>query len=346
MVSPQYRRVYADPSGISDEAREENQVYLLLRACLFLKQAGYAERALAIFQALMEVTFFKPDYLRPPMPPFDRQMWFTGVLTEFEDFWDSEVPRIGETGSKGWKETHSSVEEVAMPAAASGTAVTTASSPFTRWLETERHAEKTYSRPGRATDLDTAEDDPFHVVLFDDVSPFLFPVQTPNARLQLIYAFFNFLGLPFTPPDVPTTSPSSTDPHLRWMVGENEVLRAGFWPPRPTRKRVGWQTVGGEPMEPEEERLTSAFACPVKSWVSDRGTLLGGRDWFRDLAATDLVHVNVDMARNVLTMLRPLVPDPTFVLSTFAFEAALSAKAYVIVELVVDADNFQRYQDG
>jgi hypothetical protein len=37
------------------EAREENQVYLVLRACLFLKQAGFTERALAVFQALLEV---------------------------------------------------------------------------------------------------------------------------------------------------------------------------------------------------------------------------------------------------------------------------------------------------
>lgn len=38
-----------------NEAREENQVYLVLRACLFLKSAGYTERALAILQAAMEM---------------------------------------------------------------------------------------------------------------------------------------------------------------------------------------------------------------------------------------------------------------------------------------------------
>lgn len=30
-------------------------MYLCLRACLFLKQAGYTERAVAIMQALIEV---------------------------------------------------------------------------------------------------------------------------------------------------------------------------------------------------------------------------------------------------------------------------------------------------
>lgn len=38
-----------------NEAREENQVYLLLRACLFMKAAGFTERALATLQAAMEM---------------------------------------------------------------------------------------------------------------------------------------------------------------------------------------------------------------------------------------------------------------------------------------------------
>lgn len=43
----------------NQEAKEENQVYLCLRACLFLKQAGYTERAMAILQALVEVYVFR-----------------------------------------------------------------------------------------------------------------------------------------------------------------------------------------------------------------------------------------------------------------------------------------------
>ncbi|KAL1408845.1 hypothetical protein Q8F55_005659 [Vanrija albida] len=324
-----------------NEAREENQVYLLLRTCLFLKQTGYTERALAIFQALMEITFFKPDHLRAPRPPFDQQRWFRGVLEDFEYFWDSELPRIGEAGCKGWKATHSADDDgevlteptVPLPKSASD-------DPYAKWLEAERHAESAYPLPGRVRVVDALDDDPFHTIIFADVEPFLFPVQTPGARLQLIYAFFNFLGLPFTPPDVPTSSPSSTDPHLRWELSQNAALRNAFWPPRPTAKKILWQTVGGEPMDPEQPRsLQSPFGCPVKSWVSDRGTLFGGADWFRDLSAADLTHVNVDVARNVLTMLRPLVPDPSFVLSTFAFEAALSPKAAVKVAKSVLSDD-------
>lgn len=302
-------------------------VYLFLRVCLFLKQAGYSERALGAFQALMEITFFKPDHLRAPAPPFDRVLWFTGVLQEFEDFWDSEIPRIGEPGGKGWKEMHASLEEASFPISTAPDFTSDASVPHERWLESERQAEKAFSLPGRARDLGAPDDDPFHVILFEDVLPFLFPVQSPIARLQLIFAFLNFLGLPFTPPDVPTSSPASTDPQLRWTVAQNEGLRAAFWPPRPGVKRIAWQTVGGEPMEAEAPRfMSSAFSSPVKSWLSSRDSLFAGSHWFRDLTALDVAHVDVDLARDVLNLLRPQVPDPSFVLNLFAFEAALSPR--------------------
>lgn len=302
-------------------------VYLFLRVCLFLKQASYTERAMGAFQALMEITFFKPDHLRAPAPPFDRELWFMGVLQEFEDFWDSEIPRIGEAGGKGWKEMHASLEEASIPRSTAPDFSSSVINPHERWLEAERHAETALSLPGRARDLDAADDDPFHVILFEDVAPFLFPVQSPMARLQLIFAFLNFLGLPFTPPDVPTTSPASTDPQLRWTIANNEGLRAAFWPPRPSVKRVAWQTVGGEPMEAEAPRaMSSPFGCPVKSWMSSRDSLFAGSHWFRDVNALDLAHVDIELTRNVLNLLRPLVPDPSFVLNLFAFEAALSPK--------------------
>ncbi|BEI89274.1 uncharacterized protein CcaverHIS019_0206360 [Cutaneotrichosporon cavernicola] len=333
-------------SGIDrdNEAREENQVYLLLRACLFLKAAGYGERALAVMQAAMEVTFFKPAYLRPPIPPFDRERWFSGILMEFEDFWDSEVPRIGEHGAQGWRSTHES-EAVVEPPPIRPRNLDTGKDgdPYAQWYRAERRAEQALNLPGRARDLDPPGDDPFHMIMFEDVAPFLFPVQTPLVRLQLIYAFLTFLGLPFTPPEAPTSSPSASDPHLRWPLASNETMRAAFWPPRPTMKRIVWQTVGGTPMEAEQPRtLRSPFGCPAKSWMSERGTLFASDRWFRDVTAADLLHVDVDFTRNVLALMRPLVPDPSFVLSTFAFETALSYKGAVRAAksiLAGDSDN-------
>ncbi|KAL7422893.1 hypothetical protein Q5752_002190 [Cryptotrichosporon argae] len=323
------------------EAAEEYQVYLFLRACLFLRHAGFVERATAVFQALIEITFFKPDYLRPPLTPFDRQEWFSGVLADFEGFWDAESPRIGEPGALGWRATHADPQPPPAPDARDTPAPAESTDPFARWHHTERAADAAYARPGRASNLDgPGDDDPFHVVFFDDVAPLLFPVQSPMARLQLIYAFTNYLGLPLTPPDVPTTAPAANDPHLQWAIGANDALRAAFWPPRPS-KRILWQTVGGEPMQPEQPRaLSSPFAGPVKSWMQERGSLLGvPGEWFRVLEAHDIAHVDEEFARNALAMLRPLVPDPSFTVAIFAFEAATSPKSAVkLAKTVLSAD--------
>lgn len=244
-------------------------------------------------------TFFKLAYLRPPAPPFDRERWFRGVLMEFEDFWDSEVPRIGEQGAQGWRSTHESKTFVEPPAIRPRNLDTgKEGDPYARWYRAERRAEQSLNQPGRARDLDPAGDDPFHMIMFEDVAPFLFPVQTPLARLQLIYAFLTFLGLPFVPPDAPTSSPSTSDPHLLWPLASNGAMRVAFWPPRPTTKRIVWQTVGGTPMDAEQPRtLQSPFGCPAKSWMSERGTLFASDKWFRDVTAMDLHHVDVEFAR-------------------------------------------------
>ena len=174
------------------------------------------------------------------------------------------------------------------------------SDPFEKWLEAEHHATTRNNLPGRATDLNAEDDeDPYRVTLFSDIQPFLFPVRSPEVRLQLVYAYFHFLGLPFTPPDVPSSSPSATDPHLRSALAYNETGRAAFWPPRSGQRRIPWQTVGGEPMDPESARpLQTPFSCPVKCWASERSSLFTrSSKWFHDLDASELQHVDMEVVR-------------------------------------------------
>ena len=272
---------------------------------------------------LMISTFFKPAYLRAGRDT--STAWFAGVLNDFEGFWDAEIPRIGEPGATGWSQSGSetATSPIAPPAPDSR------SDPFEGWLEAERHAEAHLARPGRASDLDADDDDPYHIVLFSDVEPLLFPIQDPEVRLQLVYAFLHFLGLPFTPPDASTSSASASDPRLRWPLSQNAALRAAYWPPRQDRPALPWQTVGGEPMEPEHPKaLRNPFGCPIKSWASDRTTLFGRPGQaFVDLESADLQHVDVELVRNVFAMLRPLLPDPAFTLASIAFESAASPKS-------------------
>lgn len=244
-------------------------------------------------------TFFKPDDLIPH-PGAGRQ-WFVGLLARFENFWDSESPRVGETAARGWNRSTSDpppvlVDPVPQPELSSN-------DPFERWLEAEKRSDKYRALPGRATNLDDAdEDDPYRVILFSDIQPFLFPIRSPEVRLQLIYAFLNFLGLPFTSPDMTTNAPSAADPHLQWTIGYNSAARKLFWPAPCQVKPVVWQTVGGEPMEPERSRAVRLpSACPVKSWAQDRATLFSrSKQWYRDIENIDLEHVDANFVRSAI----------------------------------------------
>ncbi|WWC58836.1 uncharacterized protein I303_101380 [Kwoniella dejecticola CBS 10117] len=323
-------------------AREENLLYLFLRSALFLRQAGYTERAIAAFQALIEITFFKPDQWRSSRTSTSSHDHFDKTLDGFELFWDSEAPRVGEPGARGWRNAIST-SEPKPPKSSSLKHIS--DDPFERWLEAELRAENTYAMPGRATVLDNeVEDDPYHTILFSDIRPFVFDVTSPEVRLQLIYAFLSFLGLPFTPPDMPSSSPATNDPYLQWTLAQNPQKRNAFWPPRQSQRKLPWQTVGGEPMDPERSRgLDHPFESPVKNWLQDRSSLLGRKgSWFTDLEAVDIVGLDVDLIRNVFYLLRPLVPDPAFTLANFAFESAVSPKGAVKFAksiLATDRDN-------
>ncbi|KAG7266320.1 hypothetical protein CRUP_015164 [Coryphaenoides rupestris] len=68
---------------------------LFVQQCHFLRQCGHSEKAVSLFQALMDFTFFKPDSVRGL--PTRQQVEF------FEPFWDSGEARVGEMGARGWR---------------------------------------------------------------------------------------------------------------------------------------------------------------------------------------------------------------------------------------------------
>ena len=311
------------------QTREENQLHIFVRTCLFMKQAGYAERGLACFQAMMEITFFKPASLRASGRPTPAS-WFTETKRQFEEFWDADLPRIGEAFARGWANAES------MPISTSEPPIekprNTPGDVFEQWHEAERHAEHRDTRPGRASNLDADDDDPFHVVLFADVEPFLFPILQPDVRLQLVYAFLLFLGLPFTQPFTSTSSPSNEDPRLHWALSYNDAARTAFWPSQPSQKALPWQVIGGEAMEPEVRSSLTPFRCPVKSWAIENDTLFARPDmWFPDLPSTDLQPLEIEFIRNCFRLLQPLINHPSFALASLAFESAVSVKGYVFM---------------
>ncbi|GME58858.1 hypothetical protein BKCO1_560005 [Neofusicoccum parvum] len=74
---------------LSKSATAEAQklrVYVFLRLTSLMRHAGYHERAIALWQAVLEYQVFRPSY--------DDVTSVSTILQDFEDFWESECPRI------------------------------------------------------------------------------------------------------------------------------------------------------------------------------------------------------------------------------------------------------------
>ncbi|KAK0738292.1 NRDE-2, necessary for RNA interference-domain-containing protein [Schizothecium vesticola] len=179
-----------DPSDLTVHCGQ--LIYVFLRLTRFLQDAGYLELAVAAWQAMLEMSFCRPRSL--PEKEED-------ILTEFSDFWETEVPRIGEEEAKGWSYF---VEDVNGATQETRTKPKTLSEipqtedMFKAWVAVEKQAVAAARMPASTMDED-AQDDPFRVVMFSDIKEFL--VWLPDkvlatARAHLLDAFLLFCGLP------------------------------------------------------------------------------------------------------------------------------------------------------
>lgn len=209
---------------------------------------------------------------------------------------------MGETNAVGWKNTPAEAEPLEGPADSFPTPSLAADDharAHEKWASTEQLTSSANPRPARTTDPGIDDDvDPFRVVLFDDVRDFLFVVHSPDAHLQLVYAFLTFLGLPFIPPDMPTSTPFSTDPFIHSELVERPALVRRFWP-KVEEKRAPFALIGGEAMEVERRSaLGDPFDTPFHATPTTVDLLFGARQkWFVTLRKEDLQHVDVDLAR-------------------------------------------------
>ncbi|KAM9201970.1 LOW QUALITY PROTEIN: nuclear exosome regulator NRDE2-like [Dugong dugon] len=74
---------------------EEAMFALFLQQCHFLRQAGHSEKAISLFQAMIDFTFFQPDSVKD-LPT-------KGQVEFFEPFWDTGTPQAKEKGAQGWR---------------------------------------------------------------------------------------------------------------------------------------------------------------------------------------------------------------------------------------------------
>ncbi|XP_029806628.1 protein NRDE2 homolog isoform X2 [Suricata suricatta] len=182
---------------------EEAMFALFLQHCHFLRQAGHSEKAISLFQAMVDFTFFKPDSVKD-LPT-------KGQVEFFEPFWDSGEPRAGEKGARGWRAWMHQQERGGWVVISpdddddepedEDQEIRDKSLPrWQIWLAAERSRDQRHWRPWRPdkTKKQTEEDceDPERQVLFDDIAQSLIRLSSQDLQFGLVAAFLQFLGVP------------------------------------------------------------------------------------------------------------------------------------------------------
>lgn len=237
-------------------------IYVFLRLTRFLQDAGYLELAVATWQATLEMTFCRPRSL--PEKEED-------ILTEFSDFWETEVPRIGEEEAKGWsyfaEDADGATQETRTKPKKLGENPQT-KDMFKAWAAVERQAMAASRMPAFTMDED-AQDDPFRVVMFSDIKEFL--VWLPDkvlgtARPHLLDAFLLFCGLPTAQLSDGLIAAATDDPFIavRSEAFETSLSQA-------------------ESERTLEERKTPEFGHQGGRMAISLDVLFPGESWFRYL---------------------------------------------------------------
>jgi hypothetical protein len=172
----------------SCSALADIQVYVVLRLTSLVKEAGYHELAIALWQALLEYFIFRPVEGQEVENA-------SGILDLFEEFWESEVSRVGEINAKGWDKFDTLQTPVPEPVTIKFRTIHPSLRVFYDFSVLEEEYMTALSLPGRSSD-DTGDDDPFHLILFSDIQELLSLLPPHYPHDSLIQAFLCFWHLP------------------------------------------------------------------------------------------------------------------------------------------------------
>ncbi|ROW17771.1 hypothetical protein VPNG_00537 [Cytospora leucostoma] len=242
-------------AGVCDEL-----IYVFSRITRFIHDSGYSELAIAAWQAVLELNFARPRE--------DSYTDSDDLLSSLSDFWESEIPRIGEDGAKGWRHFSETEQMDDLPDAKMEAALITPKTKdvYKAWAAVERHRGSNAELPARTLDEGT-EDDPFRVVMFSDLKDLLFYI--PSSLLEstgrsLLDAFLLFCRMP----------PASKDPSDMVQKAYNDPLLHG--------KSTSWEAVG--PSERPNTDSAAAkpprFSRPSGGLAMSADVLFAGADWF------------------------------------------------------------------
>ncbi|KAF5018499.1 hypothetical protein F66182_9504 [Fusarium sp. NRRL 66182] len=186
------RHIIPQPGSKPEPKNFREAIYVFLRLTKFVHDCGYKELAIAAWQGVLELNLFRPTQLADQ----------GAQLESLRNFWESEVPRVGESEAQGWAKFVQDGEmgDAPEPLKDSRDPGIQSRDDYKRWASMESSQAEKARVPARTMDEGT-EDDPFRVVMFSDIEPFLFIIPRsvlPAVRQQLVDAFLIFLGFPPT----------------------------------------------------------------------------------------------------------------------------------------------------
>jgi len=208
---------------------------------------------------------------------------FEDRLNSLEEFWDSEHLRLGEVDAAGWDHWYSSAQQTPPPPSRLAPTVSIPDlDAYRQWAREEVEFGRQSLLPTRS-DSDSA--DPYSTILFTDIRPLLFPIETAQEKHEFRLAWLHFLGLQL--PGFAFTASQEVDWDDRWnldFVGQPSFLNL-FFPKDANPKPSLPDSVAGA-LVGKEQTYSVPFP-PVKSWGKD----------VRD--ALDLTYTTVSKSRSL-----------------------------------------------
>ncbi|KAJ3569428.1 hypothetical protein NP233_g5061 [Leucocoprinus birnbaumii] len=318
-------RVYSAFDKDEGEFGELAKLRVFWRVAVLYRDAGFTEKAMAMFQAQAELTFKHPANIG--------DVTTKTRLSELEEFWDSEMPRVGEEGAEGWTKWHASGKPEApiAPITALDTQDATQLDPFRQWSFNEAQRDQSSLLPAKSFDK-VAEVDPYATVLFSDIRPFLFEIRRPGTGFAFRLAWLSFLGLHV--PGFATSLTTDFGPNWddRWNTGylTRQSHLDVIFPATSDQKAVMTESAAGVLVGREKE-YSNSFSIPVKEWGK---AVIGCLDVVADCSKgkrscwnqEDIEGVDVSLVRRVFAQLRMGARDIAWDEMALGFESAVNAK--------------------
>ena len=259
-------------------------------------------------------------------------------VSQLEEFWESEAPRIGEEGAEGWAAWVSSGHKQAnpgFPAIPPATSITDLD-PYRQWAAREQHADQFQTLPCRSFE---GTHDPYSSTLFSDVQALLIPLRSSSAKAAFRKTWLSVLGLHIPGFSASLSEASEVNWDDRWSAGHltKPSYLSALFPRETLKKRLPTEAAGGVIVGREKE-YASGFG-PLRSWGHDvlnsldlgvRSEKLGiEKNTVVFWGVEDAEGVEIPFVRRMFSQLRLGDVDTEWDVLTLAFEALVNVKKYV-----------------